>query len=179
MASYRFVAPLTAVALLCACSGIDMSPPWGGSGPKAVAQLKPTQGSTTAGTVEFTQHSNEVMVTAKLSGLKPNQEHGFHVHEKGDCSSADAMSAGGHFNPTNAPHGPQTGPHHAGDIPNLKADASGNAQGTFHLTGLNIGSGAADIVGKSVVVHANPDDYASQPAGNSGARIACGVISRG
>ena len=144
-----------------------------------MAQLKPTAGNTAGGTVEFSQHSNQVMVTAKLSGLKPNQEHGFHVHEKGDCSSPDAMSAGGHFNPTGSPHGPQSGPHHAGDIPNLKADANGSAQATFHLMGLNIGSGATDIVGKSVVVHASPDDYASQPAGNSGPRIACGVIAKG
>jgi Cu-Zn family superoxide dismutase len=184
MISCRLMVPLAALALLAACAGTDNSSPMSfasaGGDAKAVAQLKPTQGSTAAGSVEFVQHGNEVTVSARLSGLKPNQEHGFHIHEKGDCSSPDAMSAGGHFNPTGSPHGPQSGPHHAGDIPNLKADGNGTAQGTFRISGVSIGSGGAgDILGKGLVVHANPDDYATQPTGNSGGRIACGVITRG
>src|ERR1700752_3679696 len=140
MTSLRLMAPMAAVALLAACAGTDMNPMsmLSSGGAKAVAQLKPTQGNTAAGTVEFVQQGDEVMVNARLTGLKPNQDHGFHVHEKGDCSSPDAMSAGGHFNPTNSPHGPQSGPHHAGDIPNLKADANGNAQGSFRMTGVSI-----------------------------------------
>lgn len=146
------------------------------AGAKATAKLEPTRGNTASGTVTFEQHGNHVMVVAKVSGLKPNQEHGFHAHEKGDCSSGDGMSTGGHFNPHGKPHGPQSADHHAGDMPSLKADASGNAEARFHLTGVSIGSGPADLVGKGVIVHAQPDDYATQPTGNAGARIACGVI---
>ena len=130
------------------------------------------------GTVSFSQKGDAVMVTVDISGLKPNGEHGFHVHEKGDCSAADAMSAGGHFNPLHAKHGAATGEHHAGDIPNLKADATGRARGSFEIAGLSVGGGAADVIGRSVVIHRDADDYKSQPAGNSGPRIACGVIRR-
>jgi Cu-Zn family superoxide dismutase len=145
-------------------------------GPSAVATLQPTAGNSAAGTVTFVQHGDHMMVTAKVTGLKPNQEHGFHAHEKGDCSSPDGMSTGGHFNPTGTPHGPPDGPHHAGDFPMLKADANGNASATFHLTGVTLGSGPADLLRRGVIVHAAPDDYKTQPTGNSGARIACGVI---
>jgi Cu-Zn family superoxide dismutase len=161
---------LAAAALLAACGTM------GPSGPKAVATLEPTKGNATAGTVTFQQQGDHVVVTARISGLKPNQEHGFHAHEKGDCSSGDGMSTGGHFNPTGKPHGPQETDHHAGDMPGLKADASGNAMATFHLKGVTLGSGTADLVGKGLIVHAGPDDYKTQPTGNSGARIACGVI---
>jgi Cu-Zn family superoxide dismutase len=146
---------------------------------KATARLEPTRGSSASGTVSFEQHGDHVMVVAKVSGLKPNQEHGFHAHEKGDCSSGDGMSTGGHFNPNGKPHGPQNADHHAGDMPALKADASGNAEARFHLTGVSIGSGPADLVGKGLIVHAQPDDYSTQPTGNAGARIACGVIRAG
>jgi Cu-Zn family superoxide dismutase len=144
----------------------------------AVATLSPTQGRTASGTVTFTSVDGGVTVHARVTGLKPNAEHGFHVHEKGDCSSADATSAGGHFNPASAPHGPQDAPHHAGDMPALKADAGGVAEARFRLSGVSIGSGAADIVGRGVIVHADPDDYRTQPTGNAGARIACGVIAK-
>jgi superoxide dismutase, Cu-Zn family len=164
---------IATAALLAACG--TMRP----SGPKAVATLEPTKGNTAAGTVTFEQHGDHVMVKARVSGLKPNQEHGFHAHEKGDCSSGDGMSTGGHFNPTGKPHGPQDADHHAGDLPGLKADANGKAEATFHLKGVTVGSGAADLVGKGLIVHAAPDDYKTQPTGNSGARIACGVIKLG
>ena len=144
----------------------------------ATATLAPTAGNTTAGTVSFTQKGDKVTVSAKVSGLTPGG-HGFHVHEKGDCSAPDGNSAGGHFNPTGKPHGDLSAPdHHAGDMPMLQADASGNAALTTDLAGLTIGSGAADVVGKSVVVHKDADDFKSQPAGNSGARVACGVINK-
>ncbi|WP_280155342.1 superoxide dismutase family protein [Piscinibacter sp. XHJ-5] len=143
---------------------------------KATATLEPTRGNTAAGTVTFEQHGDHVMVVAKVTGLKPNQDHGFHAHEKGDCSSGDGMSTGGHFNPNGKPHGPQSGDHHAGDMPALKADANGNADARFHLTGVTLGSGPADLIGKGLIVHAQPDDYTTQPTGNAGGRIACGVI---
>jgi Cu-Zn family superoxide dismutase len=144
----------------------------------ATATIAPTAGNTAKGTVTFTQKGDKVTVTAQLSGLAPGG-HGFHVHEKGDCSAPDATSAGGHFNPGGKPHGaPDAAEHHAGDLPMLQADASGNASVSIDVTGLTIGGGATDIVGKSVVVHKDVDDYKTQPAGNSGARIACGVIQK-
>src|SRR6266542_4452126 len=103
--------------------------------------------------------------------------HGFHVHEKGDCTAPDGMSAGGHFNPLGKPHGHyESAERHAGDMPSLVADASGNATLTVTLDTIKVGSGATDVVGKSVIVHKDPDDYKTQPTGNSGARVACGVI---
>jgi superoxide dismutase, Cu-Zn family len=147
---------------------------------RAVATLEPTKGNSTAGTVSFTQRGNKVAVNARVTGLKPNIEHGFHVHEKGDCSSGDGMSTGGHFNPGGKAHGHGgTAPeHHAGDMPNLKADQNGNATANFELTTISVGSGAADIVGKGLIVHRDPDDYKTQPTGNAGPRLACAVIKR-
>jgi Cu-Zn family superoxide dismutase len=171
MRKVHLLAACAALVTVAACG--TTSAPMGAS---AVATLQPTGGNTAAGTVTFAQQGDQVLVTAKVTGLKPNQEHGFHAHEKGDCSSPDGMSAGGHFNPGGKPHGPPAGDHHAGDFPMLKADASGNANATFLLAGVTLGSGPADLLGRGVIVHAAPDDYKTQPTGNSGARIACGVI---
>ena len=100
---------------------------WGG-GAKATANLQPTKGSTVRGTVNFEQRGDKVRVAANISGLRPNGEFGFHVHEAGDCSSGDGMSAKGHFNPFGKPHGAHgSAERHAGDLPSLKSDASGNA----------------------------------------------------
>jgi len=148
------------------------------AGAAAVATLQATSGNTAAGTVRFVQQSEGVVVTAKVTGLKPGQEHGFHIHEKGDCSSGDGLSTGGHFNPTGQKHGPMHAEHHLGDFPALKADATGTAEATFRADGLSIGSGVGDIVGKGLIVHADPDDYKTQPTGNAGARIACAVITK-
>jgi superoxide dismutase, Cu-Zn family len=167
-------AAFAAIALLAGCAGTAPS-----TGATAAVKLEPTRGNSAAGTVTFSQQGDVTMVRVKVEGLKPGQEHGFHIHDKGDCSSGDGMSAAGHFNPTGKPHGPQdSAEHHAGDLPALKADASGRADATFEIKGVAIGSGATDIVGRGVIVHAMPDDYRTQPAGNSGARIACGVITR-
>ncbi len=141
---------------------------------KAVAKLEAKSGSQVTGTVVFTKTGDEVQVVADIQNLKPGK-HGFHIHEKGDCSAADASSAGGHFNPTHQHHGgPTTAEHHVGDLGNIEADASGRAhldwKGKMNLPG------ADSIVGKSVVVHEKEDDLKTDPAGNSGARIACGVI---
>jgi Cu-Zn family superoxide dismutase len=143
----------------------------------ATAALKPTSGNTAAGTVTFTQKGDKVAVTAEVTGLSPGP-HGFHVHEKGDCSAPDGMSAGGHFNPGSKAHGdPATPDHHAGDMPQLVADASGKAKLNAELSPMTIG-GANDIVGKAVIVHKDADDFKTQPTGNSGARVACGVIAK-
>jgi len=149
----------------------------GGGEPRAMAQLQPTSGNNVAGTATFTQKGGKVVVAANVSGLKPNQEHGFHVHEKGDCSSGDGMSAGGHFNPKGSPHGHPSSPvRHAGDMPNLKADAQGKASMTAELDIISVSAGPTSVVGRGLIVHAQPDDYKSQPVGNAGARMACAVI---
>jgi len=146
-------------------------------GQMAVATLTPTQGNNVRGLVMFHAMGDHLMVHAQLSGLKPGAEHGFHLHEKGDCASTDGSSAGGHFNPDGKPHGPQDAAHHAGDMPALKANAEGKVDTEFMLHGPTIAAGPASINARSVIVHAGPDDYATQPTGNSGARIACGVIA--
>jgi Cu-Zn family superoxide dismutase len=149
------------------------------SGPTAMAKLEPTRGNATAGTATFQQQADRMTLHVKVEGLKPGQEHGFHIHEKGDCSSGDGMSTGGHFNPAGKPHGAHdSAERHAGDLPSLKADAAGRVDTRVQLSGLAIGSGAADIVGRGLIVHAMPDDFRTQPTGNAGARIACGVIAR-
>jgi Cu-Zn family superoxide dismutase len=146
-------------------------------GRMAVASLTPTQGSTVRGLVVFHEMDGHLMVHAKVSGLKPNGVHGLHVHETGSCASADGSSAGGHFNPDGQPHGPQSAAHHAGDLPALTADENGVADQHFTLTGPTLTEGPASLVGRSVIVHAQADDYTTQPSGNSGARIGCGVIA--
>jgi len=143
----------------------------------ATADMRPTQGYAATGKVQFVQSGDVVHVSVDLAGLAPNTEHGFHVHERGDCSSSDGMSAGGHFNPEGVAHGSfEHAPHHAGDLPNVKADARGEVHTSFDTGALAVGSGPADLVGKAVVVHREADDYKSQPAGNSGPRVACGII---
>ena len=162
---------LAAAAIVTGCASMTMP------APKATATLAPTAGNRTAGTVTFTPNGDRVRVVAKITGLSPGP-HGFHIHEKGDCSAPDAASAGGHFNPTNRAHGnPAAGEHHGGDMPMLDADASGNATLDATLDTITLGMGATGIVGRSVVVHKDADDFKSQPAGNSGARIACGIIA--
>jgi len=166
-----------AAAALGGCAGAPASP--SPASDYVVATLKPTRGNTAAGNVWFSQEGGDVVLRGRITGLGPNQEHGFHVHEKGDCSSDDAMSAGGHLNPDGKRHGPPSGEHHAGDVPSIKADANGVATVRARVAGTLLGSGAGDIAGKALVVHASPDDYTTQPTGNSGARIACGVIGIG
>ena len=149
-----------------------------GGGPTAVADLEPTKGNEARGKVTFTQDGDTVRVNANVSGLKPGGQHGFHVHEKGDCSSGDGMSTGGHFNPGGAPHGPQDAAHHSGDMPALVADSYGNASVSFTLKGVSLGTGSHDLVGKGLIVHRDPDDYKTQPTGNAGPRLACAVIQK-
>jgi superoxide dismutase, Cu-Zn family len=152
-------------------------PPTGGSGgsENAVADLKPASGSSVAGVVVLTAKDGKVEVHVKASGLAPG-DHGFHVHEKGDCSAPDASSAGGHFNPASVEHGaPEATPHHAGDFGNLTADASGNVDKSMTVDFLMLG-GPNSAIGKAFIIHEKPDDMKTQPTGNAGARVACGVI---
>jgi Cu-Zn family superoxide dismutase len=142
----------------------------------AVATLSPSAGGGALGLVSFTQNGNAVDVHVVATGLVPGSVHGFHVHENGNCASPDFLSAGGHFNPDKLPHGPQAGAHHMGDMPSLLADPDGRVDTRFTLTGVPLG-GAQGYVGHAVILHAGPDDYQTQPTGNSGARLSCGVIA--
>jgi len=144
----------------------------------ASATLVAASDSHVSGTLTFTASENGVLITGRIAGVEPSSTHGFHIHEKGDCSAPDATSAGGHFNPHAHAHGQAgQGEHHAGDIPNLVADAEGNIAVDVAVSGVSLRDGGiGDIAGRAIVLHAAPDDYTSQPAGNSGARIACGVI---
>lgn len=168
------LAAAAAIVLLAAC---ETTPP---DAPRATAQLQPTKGSKTFGEATFEQVGNKVRVVVYVQGLKPNQEHGFHIHEVGDCSSGDGMSTKGHFNPLGKPHGnPGGGERHAGDLPALKADKAGRAKVDVELDIITVTAGPTSIIGRGLIVHADPDDYKTQPTGNAGARIACGVIRPG
>jgi Cu-Zn family superoxide dismutase len=166
----------TAFAALCvACAGAPNTP----KGPTAVARLQPTTGNTANGMVRFVQAGDKVLVAGEIRDLQPNTEHGFHIHEKGDCSSGDAMSAGGHFNPGATQHGQYSmAMHHAGDLPSLKADGNGVGSFSVELEGISVGGTTADILGRGLIVHRDPDDFKTQPTGNSGPRLACAVIVR-
>ena len=123
-----------ALPLLAALLGLGCATP---PAPSYVATtLQPTRGNTATGAVWFIADGGDVRIRGRVTGLTPNQEHGFHVHEKGDCSSGDGMSAGGHLNPNGKPHGPPSGEHHAGDLPALKADGAGNATIDARVRGL-------------------------------------------
>jgi Cu-Zn family superoxide dismutase len=160
--------------LFTACATTPPEPP------RATAQLLPTKGSKTFGEATFEQAGDKVKVTIFVQGLKPDSEHGLHIHEKGDCSSGDGMSTGGHFNPQGKPHARHSDANrHAGDLPSLKAGKNGRAKVEVELDVITVGSGATDIIGRGLIVHADPDDYRTQPTGNAGARIACGVIKAG
>jgi len=142
---------------------------------KAICVLYATQGNSVSGTVTFTKVAEGVKVVADLSGLTPGK-HGFHIHEFGDCSSPDGTSAGGHFNPSGSPHGaPMDMSRHAGDMGNIEAGADGKAHVEYIDAHMNF-EGPNSIMGRSVIVHAKEDDMKTQPTGNAGPRIACGVI---
>ncbi len=145
-------------------------------GPSASTTLAPTTGSTATGTVNFMQLGDgAVEVTVDLSGVPPGV-HGFHVHDKGDCGD-NGTAAGGHFYPTAAPHGaPEATSHHAGDFGNVTADANGVVSARFTTRSIKVEAGPNSVVGHAVILHANPDDLTTQPTGNAGGRIACGVV---
>jgi superoxide dismutase, Cu-Zn family len=163
---------VAASMMMASCSTMGQEKP----GAVGEATLQPTAGNSAAGKVTFTQQAKGVLVEANVTGLKPGM-HGFHIHEKGDCSAPDAMSAGGHFNPTGSTHGGTTDPRHAGDLGNITADANGNAQLKLEVGGITVDTGPNGIVGRSMIVHADPDDLKTQPTGNSGKRVACGMIA--
>ena len=167
----KIIFAAAATVLLAACQSMSPEPL------RATAQLQPTKGNKTFGEATFEQVGDKVRVVIFVQGLKPGQEHGLHIHEAGDCSSGDGMSAKGHFNPFGKPHGHHgSGERHAGDLPSLKANKEGRANIQVDLDGIALAPGPASIIGRGLIVHADPDDYKTQPTGNAGARIACGVI---
>jgi len=165
--------PVRADSVLAAQSNIVIT---------AVANIHPTSTALASqldpnGRVTFSQMPNgELMVDARITGLKPNSENGFHIHATADCSG-DGSNAGGHFNPDHNPHNhPAEKKRHAGAMLNLKVDASG--VGSLHQTldTVTLKPGKYSIIGLPVIIHRDPDDYHSQPVGNAGPRIACGLI---
>ena len=181
------VTALAAALAACASTPQEAAPPAApaatahnaSTARQAIANLASASGSLVSGRLTLVPMGDGVHITGEIGGLQANSSHGFHIHEKGDCSAADASSAGGHFNPAAKPHGRTGhGAHHAGDGDNLVADSQGVARVNAHFSGVSLGGGSAnDIAGRALIVHANADDYSSQPAGNAGARVACGVIA--
>ncbi|MDY6948029.1 MAG: superoxide dismutase family protein [Pseudomonadota bacterium] len=144
----------------------------------ASADLSATNGNAVAGQLRFTAEEAGVHVIGTVTGLPPDSRHGIHIHESGDCSAPDASSAGGHFKPLSKPHGAPGRDSHIGDLGNIAANHAGVAYVDVLAPGATLGdSAASDISGRAVIVHAGADDLKSQPSGDSGARIACGVIA--
>lgn len=163
----KYVLLSLSIVVLAACASMR--------GPSATATLDSMGTSAAKGTVTFVQLTDDsVEVTVDATGVPPGV-HGFHVHEGNQCGN-DGMAAGGHFNPAGVAHGaPNTDPHHAGDFGNVTADNNGVVHAQFSLHGITVKAGANSVVGRAVILHANPDDLATQPTGNAGGRIACGV----
>lgn len=165
-------------AMLLPAAVLQAEDPATAAGPAqvAIASVQPLGGATATGVVRFTRLEHGVEISADITGLAPGT-HGFHIHEFGDCSAADGSSAGGHFNPEGKPHGgPDSAMAHAGDYGNLEADASGHAVLRLVSHRITLDQGTSGVIGRSVIVHAKADDLSSQPAGNAGPRIGCGVI---
>ncbi|MGD9556005.1 MAG: superoxide dismutase family protein [Mangrovibacterium sp.] len=142
---------------------------------KAICVLQPTKGNKATGVVTFTQSDSGIVVIADIEGLTPGK-HGFHIHEFGDLSAPDGTSAGGHFNPENKNHGaPASSMRHVGDLGNLEVGQDGKVHLQIADSVLSLG-GRSSVIGRSLVVHAGEDDLKSQPTGDSGARVAYGVI---
>jgi Cu-Zn family superoxide dismutase len=146
----------------------------------AIATIIAKSSSNASGTVKFSETNSIVKMTINLSGLTPGNQHAIHIHAIGDCSAADGSSAGGHWNPTNKPHGVWGGgaPFHLGDIGNIVADTSGNATFTrgTDLWCIDCEDENKKIIGKAIILHAGFDDFSGQPSGNAGPRIGCGEI---
>lgn len=167
------------LATSAACPGPQVKP--GGGDPvakaDAVAMLEARSGSTITGDATFTQEAETVRIIVNVKGATPG-EHGLHIHEKGDCSAADAASAGPHFNPQKMDHGGMDqSPRHAGDLGNITVAADGSGRLEAILKGITVTAGEMSVVGRAIVLHEKPDDLRTQPSGNSGARIGCGVIT--
>lgn len=176
---------LAVVAVGCG-GGAEEAAPEPAAAPEPVAEEAPAlvaratltarEGSPIEGQVSFTESGGEVAVVAHITGAPPGT-HGFHVHEIGDCGSADFKSAGGHFNPTDMPHGAPTDmERHAGDLGNVEVAEDGTAHHEMSSSMITVSEGPSSVVGRGVILHEYADDLVSQPTGAAGARLACGVI---
>ena len=168
---FRFLLPVVALVAVVACAH-KMS-----TGPMASATLQSTSGSTAQGTAHFTElAAGGVEVKLDVTGVAPGV-HGFHIHDKGDCGD-NGNAAGPHFNPTNQPHGaPDSDAHHSGDFGNVMANDKGEIHHHFVTHSVTVSAGSNSVVGHAVILHGNPDDLKTQPSGNAGPRIACGVVT--
>lgn len=169
----RFL-PLTLAAGACASTG-QLHDERIGSAILAKADGTPV------GSVQLLARGDSVILTVAVAGLTPGP-HGFHLHALGSCQTPDFKSAGGHLNPLGKEHGSlNPAGKHAGDLENLSVGASGTASNSFDLAGTREENAAwlFDEDGTAVVIHAGADDYRSDPAGNAGARVACGVLKPG
>ena len=145
--------------------------------PTARVVIRPASGSSVSGQLVFVQTGSMVRISGELSGHSPGPR-AVHIHENGDCSARDASSAGGHFNPHRLRHGASPSAGHAGDLGNVVFDAAGRATVDMRVRGISVSRAAIDgIIGRAVVVHAQPDDLKTDPTGNAGGRVACGVIA--
>lgn len=171
-----FVASVIALSVgLCVGSIFYYHAPFYTSARKAVAIVTPTKDNTAQGVVTFTQESRGVRIVADIKNLTPG-EHGFHIHEWGNCNCDDAVCAGDHFNPSRSRHGAREAhERHVGDLGNIKADELGNAHVDVIDTIISL-NGPHSIIGRSVIVHEKADDEKSQPSGNAGKRVGCGVV---
>ncbi len=164
--------------LLMACASAPQQ-----EGPSAVAKLNSKGNSQVCGKIHFTQVGSRVRIDGEVVGLRPGEK-GMHIHEKGDCSAADAASAGGHFNPQGSKNwssrhgGPFTAERHAGDLGNIVFDQNGKAVVKMMVGGIAVDRGPIGIIGRALVVHFQADDLTTDPTGDAGARAACGVIER-
>lgn len=176
--------PVSLLLVACASSPPSRAPDLApapvaiGTVAKAQAALAPASASLVSGRLVLVGEPGAVRLTGTVGGLPPDARVAFHIHEKGDCSAADASSAGAHFNPAGQAHGgPDTTVRHLGDLDNLTADSRGRVNVEILAPAVVLGGGASnDILGRALVIHAQPDDHHSQPAGNAGSRIACGPI---
>jgi Cu-Zn family superoxide dismutase len=144
---------------------------------KATAAIEGRSGSNLSGNATFTEKSGGgVHVSVDVTGA-PEGVHAVHLHDKGDCSAPDASSAGGHFNPTSTTHGSPDAPnHHAGDFGNMTVGADGKGHVELDTTMLSVSAGPNSVMGRGIIVHAKADDMQTQPTGNAGGRIGCGVV---
>ncbi|MEZ4448011.1 MAG: superoxide dismutase family protein [Nannocystaceae bacterium] len=142
----------------------------------AHAHLEPIDASGVEGDVRFTAVDGRVRIEGKVSGLAPGK-HGFHIHEFGSCEGTGASAAGGHYNPEGSPHGaPWSSPRHAGDLGNIEADADGVAEVRIETDAISLGTGPRDVVGRSLIVHADLDHF-TQPTGDADGKVACAMIT--
>ena len=173
---FRF--PYSSILLVLGIAGgivFATSPARAGEIESAVAVLHPTEGNEVKGVLHFKVEDGKVRVTGEVTGLPPGK-HGFHIHQYGDCSAPNGKSAGGHFNPTGHPHaGPEEPMRHVGDLGNIVADDSGTATVDV-VSEMMAFEGGSSILGRGVIVHAGVDDLKTQPTGDAGGRVACGVI---